>query len=241
MKLCQELKKLRRTGYYPALFLGALLAASFPILNTAIRPEHFIYLQQPALDILMDVNWQMLAMLNLMFVVVGACILYHTEFTDHAMQKMETLPQHIGCLFAAKTVLLALSLFVFLAAEGISFAFCAFYWFGADHRIILQLFLDMGYAFVLILPSVVLMMLLSSLCENLWVSLGIGIIGIFLVTMLPTDRFALALFPFAMPFQSLAKTYGDSWAASFLFAAGIQTFAFSMAETILLSFRRRLA
>ena len=59
MSLTLEQRKLKRTGFFPAFFIGGLLAASFPILNTAVRPDQFIYQPLPALDILMDANWQM--------------------------------------------------------------------------------------------------------------------------------------------------------------------------------------
>ena len=85
MILALEQKKLKRTGFFPAFFIGGLLAASFPILNTAVRPEQFVYQDLPALHILIDANWQMIAMLNLFFLTVGSCIIYHTEFAGRAM------------------------------------------------------------------------------------------------------------------------------------------------------------
>lgn len=239
MSLSLELKKLRRTGYFPAFLLGALLAASFPIINTAARPDTFIHQQLSALDILMNSNWQMIATLNLFFLVIGSCIIYHTEYADRAMLKMEALPQRVGNLFAAKTVILTASLFFVLVVEAAALAFCACYWFG-DSTFWPQLLKTIGYEFVLYLPSVVLMMEISSLCENLWVSLGIGVIGIFIVTMLPSDNFALSLFPFAMPFQTLAKTFSDTLAISFLVASGVETLLFSLVEAIILKVRRNL-
>ena len=130
MILALEQKKLKRTGFFPAFFIGGLLAASFPILNTAVRPELFIYQDLPVLHILMDANWQMIAMLNMFFLVIGSCIIYHTEFADHAMQKMEALPQSIGKLFINKTLILIGSIIFALIIEAASFIFCAYYWFN---------------------------------------------------------------------------------------------------------------
>ncbi len=87
-----ELKKLKRTGFFPAILGGGAIAALFPLLNTAARPEMFTGQPLPALDILMNANGQMIIMLNLCLAVIGACILYHTEFSGNAIQKMESLP-----------------------------------------------------------------------------------------------------------------------------------------------------
>ncbi len=102
-----ELKKLKHTGFFPAFLIGAFLTASFPVVNTAVRTETFTGQPLAPLDILMGANWQMMSMLNLFFLVIGACILFHTEFSEHGMQKMETLPIKIGKVFFCKTVWLS--------------------------------------------------------------------------------------------------------------------------------------
>ena len=124
MSFLLEIKKLKRTGFFPAFLIGAILAASFPIINIAVRPENFINQNLPALDILMNANWQMISMLNMFFLVIGSCIIYHTEFADHAMQKMEALPQPIGKLFINKTLILIGSIIFALIIEAASFIFC---------------------------------------------------------------------------------------------------------------------
>lgn len=75
MSFLLEIKKLKRTGFFPAFLIGAILAASFPIINIAVRPENFINQNLPALDILMNANWQMISMLNMFFLVIGSCII----------------------------------------------------------------------------------------------------------------------------------------------------------------------
>ena len=56
------------------------------------------------------------------------------------------------------------------------------------------------------LPCIILSLLISEACKNMWVSLGIGVVCVFTATMLPATNFALSLFPFAMPFQIFAGT-----------------------------------
>ena len=52
-------------------------------------------------------------------------------------------------------------------------------------------------------------LLIASACKNMWISLGIGVLCIFTATMLPTQNFALSLFPFALPFQILSGKAAD--------------------------------
>lgn len=81
MILTLEMKKLKRTGFLPTIFLGSLFACAFPLANTALRPELFVQQELPATEILLNANGQMLSMVNLLLTVLGACILYHTEFS----------------------------------------------------------------------------------------------------------------------------------------------------------------
>lgn len=240
MSLFLEIKKLKRTGFFPAFLIGAILTASFPIINTAVRPESFINQNLSALDILMNANWQMIAMLNMFFLVIGSCIIYHTEFSDHAMQKMEALPQRIGKLFINKTLILIGSIIFALIIEAISFLFCAYYWFNTDNGFIIDLLKYFGYEFILLIPAAILVMIISSLCQNMWISLGIGVICIFIATMLP-DNWVLSFFPFAMPFQTLSNAIDGSWILSFLIVSGIQTILFSIVQAIILKIRRNIA
>lgn len=91
MSLSLEYKKAKRTGFIPAFLCGGILAAAVPIVNMAVRSEMYVGQQSSPMQILMGANWQMMAMLNILLVVAGSCLLYHTEFADNAMQKMKSL------------------------------------------------------------------------------------------------------------------------------------------------------
>lgn len=62
MTLALEAKKLKRTGYFPAFLAGGLLASAFPLVNMLVRAETFTALPGEPFSILMDANWQMMAM-----------------------------------------------------------------------------------------------------------------------------------------------------------------------------------
>ncbi len=206
MSVSLECKKVKRTGFLPVFFGGGILAAAVPIINMAVRWE--IYLNQPGspIQILLGANWQMMAMLNVLLIVTGSCLLYHTEYADNAIQKMKSLPIRESSIFLGKAVLTVfMSLFVLVIQAG-AITFCSYCWFEIGSGFFGELCKCLGYSFLLMLPCVILSLLISEACKNMWVSLGIGVVCVFTATMLPTTNFALSLFPFAMPFQIFADT-----------------------------------
>ena len=105
MSVSLECKKIKRTGFLPAFLGGGILAAAVPVINMAVRSEIYLNLPGNPIQILLGANWQMMAMLNVLLVVAGACLLYHTEYADNAMQKMKSLPIRESSIFLGKTVL----------------------------------------------------------------------------------------------------------------------------------------
>ena len=106
MILSLEYKKIKRTGFLPAFICGGTAAAALPILNTAVRSDVYTGLDAPALSILLDANWQMTALLNVLLIAIGTCILYYTEFSNNAIQRMHTLPLMESRLFFGTYLLL---------------------------------------------------------------------------------------------------------------------------------------
>lgn len=237
MSLSPEYKKAKRTGFIPAFLCGGILAAAVPIVNMAVRSEMYLGQQSSPMQILMEANWQMMAMLNILLVVAGSCLLYHTEFTDNAMQKMKSLPIRESSIFFGKFVLISIMSLIVLAIEAASIAFCVSHWFEIGNDFWLESGKNFGYSFLLILPCVLLSLLISSACRNMWVSLGIGVVCVFTATMLPTDNFVLSLFPFAIPFQIFVTT-GMTQAMHYVYVAMIEIVVIVIAELVFIKVRR---
>ena len=94
-----ECKKIRRIGLPTAFLAGSIIAAALPLINTAARPDTFTAMSGSPAAVLADANLQMISMLNLLLVTAGACILYHIEYADNALQKMQSLPFRESGLF----------------------------------------------------------------------------------------------------------------------------------------------
>ncbi len=232
-----EWKKVKRTGFIPAFLFGGVLAAAVPVLNMAVRSEVVLGIDAPPIQSLLNANWQMMAMLNVLLVVAEACLMYHTEYADNAMQRMCTLPMKESNLFFGKFAFMAVMCVVILIIENAAIAFCSFHWFGRTENILVELFQNLGYELLLMLPAVLCSLLIASVCINIWVSLGIGVVCVFMATMLPTDNFILSLFPFALPFQIFAGTAKDT-VCHFIMAAWIEIVILTMIEVLFLKVRR---
>ena len=237
MSVSLECKKVKRTGFLPAFFGGGILAAAVPVINMAVRSEMYLNQQGSPIQILLGANWQMMAMLNVLLVVAGSCLLYHTEYADNAMQKMKSLPILESSIFFGKAVLTVfMSLFVLVLEAG-AITFCSYHWFQIGSGFFGELCKYFGYSLLLMLPCMILSLLISEACKNMWVSLGIGVVCVFTATMLPATNFALSLFPFALPFQIFAGA--DITRSTYYICGAIAELAIcGLAQLILVKVRR---
>lgn len=233
-----EPKKLKHTGYLPAYLAGGMLGAAVPLVNMAVRPEQFTTLPGRPLAVLLDANWSMMSMLNVLLAVCGACIMYHTEYADNALQKMDALPIRAGSLFLGKYCTAALASVFPLFLETVALGICILHWFPASAFSVPELAKNMAYELILLLPTVMLMLVIASACKNMWISLGIGVIFVFTASLLPTDHFFLSLLPFAAPYQMLYTAESSGRILHYLCAAITEIILFGIAEFIYQKIRR---
>lgn len=245
MNFRSECIKIKRTGFLPAFIAGGFLAGAVPVLNMLFRSANYIKPDVNPVEVLFMANWQTMALLNILLVLEGACILYHTEYTDNAMQRMRTLPFNESGLFINKFLLVLMMCTILVAIEAAAIGFCCEHWFGGTvihgaagyMHICIEILESLGYSLLLVLPAALLSLFIASICKNMWVSLGIGVLCIFTATMLPADNFVLSLFPFAMPFQILAGTAPDT-VYNFITACIAEIIIILLAEMLFLKARR---
>lgn len=240
MTLLLEKRKLKHTGYVPAFICGGLLAAAVPIVQMAVRSEVFTAQSGNPLEILLDGNWQMMSMLNVLLAVCGACIMYHTEYADNAIQKLDMLPIFPSQIFFEKFFVSVIASLIGIIFESASLMFCVCHWFSPSALESALLIKNMGYEMVLMLPAIMLTLLISSLCRNMWISLGLGVILVFTASMISTTQTYLSLFPFSLPYQMLHLSDGRHVTLCLLTAI-IETILFGGAEMVCLKIRRCFA
>lgn len=237
MMLSVELKKNKRSGLIWSFLGGAILAGLIPVLNMAFRSEVYTGTEGDPLQILLNANWQMMAMLNTLLIVVSACLSYYVESADNALQKMLALPIKEESMFFAKFLLLSMFFIGVFVIEVAALAFSSVYWFSGYPDLTMEIFKNLGYIFLLSLPALVLSLMIASFFTNIWIALGIGIIGIFLATMLSDQSVILTAFPFNLPFQTLHGT--DSGAADTLMWIAIgETVVLLLIQKIMMYGRR---
>lgn len=237
MSISLECKKIKRMGILPAFLGGGILAAAVPIVNMAVRSELYSSQQGTSTQILMCANWQIMAMLNVLLVISGTCLLYHTEYADNAIQKMRSLPIRESSIFFGKAILIILMSVFILVVEAGAIAFCSYYWLEIENDFYITLCKSFGYALVLMLPCIILSLFISQACKNMWISLGIGVVCVFTATMLPTDSFLPSLFPFATPFQVFAGT-DTTQVMHYIYAAATELIILILTELIFIKVRR---
>ncbi|GAA6396193.1 ABC transporter permease [Solibaculum mannosilyticum] len=238
MTLGLETTKIKRTGYVPAFLCCGLLASAFPLVNMLVRPEAFTALSGNPFSILMDANWQMMAMLNILALICGACVMYHTEYADNGTQKMDVLPVRTGSMFLGKFTISALLLATMIVLETAVLTGCAVYWFPSYEFNLLELLQCTAFQWFITLPTVMLMLVIASACKNMWVSLGIGVILVFTLSILPQENLVLSLFPFSSPYQAFATVAEQNQVLLFLGICAVETAVLGIAELLYQKIRR---
>ncbi|WP_229720343.1 ABC transporter permease [Oceanobacillus neutriphilus] len=229
-----EWKKRKRTGFILTFLFGAILAGCVPILNMAFRSQLYTGMDGSPLQILLEGNWQMVGLINVSLIVVGAGILYNTEYIHNAIQKMQSLPLKEGNIFFSKFLIISMACLGVLVIEAAALVFSSAYWFSGDSSAFTMEWLkNIGYFFILSLPAVALALMIASFFRNMWIAFGINVIGIFLaITPLSNQSMIIASFPFKLPFQIL-DTPAVAAADTFIWIA--------LTETILLLLIQRAA
>lgn len=234
-----ELKKIKRTGIIPAFIMGGLLAAGVPVLNMAFRSEIYLSLPETPLQILLQSNWQMMALLNILLTVSGACLMYFSEFLDNAIQKMKSLPIRESSIYLWKAFILASMSLIVLIIEASVLSLTISYWFSFYPNFEIELIKNFGFLFLMGLPSIFLALLIASLFENMWISLGISVVVVFMGTMLSSQNFILSLFPFAMPLQTLGGVDSNQ-IFFYICVALIQIAIIALLKWLILIIRRKV-
>lgn len=238
MILCLETQKLKRSGYIPTFLGGSLIASAFPFVNMLLRSENFINLPGNTFAILTSANWQMIAMLNTLIVICGACMMYHTEYADNASQKTAVLPIKSSVIFFGKFVISATALTAMIVIETAVITLCACHWFPSFEFNSGEFLKSIGFQVVVTLPTVIVMLIIASACKNMWVSLGIGVILVFTFSIIPQDNTILNLFPFSSPYQTLSSVYEIGKIGIFLSVCLIETVIFAVIQIIFQKIRR---
>lgn len=236
-----ELKKLKRTFAAEMMILFGIFGDLLIILNFTLRHKTLLSNNASPMKNLILQNWGIISTLNIMALIAGACILYNIEYSDNAMLKISALPIRMDNLFLAKTFVMILNYIIIIILESAAFAYCGMKYLPKNTFVLKELILFMMYAFLLSLPVLVFMLFVSSLCKNMWISAGIGMIGVMsTVIAAGLEKSVLNLLPFSIINQPVFYHAIKPDLKLSLFASG-ETFLFLIVQMIVSKIRRENA
>jgi len=172
-----ELQKEKRAGAVPVLLLIGFIGAAYELLNYAIRKESLLSLPFKPMDILLTQLYGMVMILNLFGIVVAACIIYNIEFKGNALKKMYVLPINMVYVYLNKFLILGILLTAAVVIQNIALICIGVINLPQGSFRLMTLIRFAGYSLLTSLPVLSFMLLISSLAENMWVTLGIGVAG----------------------------------------------------------------
>ncbi len=195
--LAIELRKERRTGVISVLLVVGVLGAAYAFLNFIVRKDALLGLPLAPMDILLTQLYGMVMILNMFGIVVAACMVYNMEFKGDAVKKMYMLPISVSRIYFCKFLILSVMLFIAIALQNLALMQIGMTDLSQGAFKIGTLIGFAGYSFITSMPVLSFMVLISSRFPNMWVPLGIGVVGFLSSMALANSDFnVLLIHPF---------------------------------------------
>lgn len=174
-----EIQKLRRAGVLNTLIFAGFAGAIYAVLNWFVRKDFLLAADVDPMTALLTQLYGVLSLLNIFAIIVSTSNIYSIEHKNYGLRKMHTLPIKSSSIFLKKLIVLIGVLAISYCIEFTSLAILGnkFLPHGTFDAIILIQFAC--YAFLIILPSLVCMLIISMISTNMWITVGIGIVGFF--------------------------------------------------------------
>lgn len=172
-----ELRKEKHTGVIPLMPAIGILGAAYAFVFFLVRKDTLLNLPLAPMDILLTQLYGMIMVLNMFGIIVAACMIYNMEFKGGAVKKMYMLPMSVPLMYLCKFMILTVMLFIAIVFQNMALTKIGLTDLpqGAFKFEVLLSFA--GYSFITSMPVLSFMVFVSSLFENMWVPLGIGVGG----------------------------------------------------------------
>lgn len=177
--LIVELKKSKRTGVLEVLPIVGFLGALYSFASFIIRKDVLLNLPLPPMDVLLTQLYGMIMVLNMFGIILATTLAYNMEFQGNAIKKMYMLPFKTSSIFKNKFYILFVLLAFCIILQNGALCIIGNIFLPSGTFELLTLAKYTGYCYVSTLPVLAFMLLVSSRCENIWFTLGIGVAGFF--------------------------------------------------------------
>lgn len=174
-----EKRKLKRTCYFLIMLSAGFIGGGYAFAFFAVQKDVILHLPLDPAAGLLTQSYGLISLVNLFAVIVGACTLFHTEYASEGIKKMAALPVSIMRIYTGKTVIYLFTIFSALIMETAGLILTAQIFLPAETNAVGQIVLFMGSVFLLTVPGSLLMLLISALNSNMWITIGVGVAGLF--------------------------------------------------------------
>lgn len=172
-----ELRKSKRTGVIPLMIAVGIAGAAYAFINFIVRKDTLLNMPLAPMDVLLTQLYGMIMVLNMFGLIVAVCIIYNMEFKGSAVKKMYMLPMNVPTMYLCKFLILTVLLLIAVCFQNLALAKIGVTDLPQGTFEAHTLISFAGYSFLTSMPVLSSMLLVSSRFENMWVPLGIGVVG----------------------------------------------------------------
>lgn len=172
-----ELRKSKRTGVIPLMIAVGIAGVAYAFINFIVRKDTLLNMPLAPMDVLLTQLYGMIMVLNMFGLIVAVCIIYNMEFKGSAVKKMYMLPMNVPAMYLCKFLILTVLLLIAVCFQNLALAKIGVTDLPQGAFEAHTLISFAGYSFLTSMPVLSFMLLVSSRFENMWVPLGIGVVG----------------------------------------------------------------
>ncbi|WP_179867276.1 ABC transporter permease [Terribacillus saccharophilus] len=193
------MQKLRRAGVLNTLFFAGIAGAIYAVLNWLVRKDYLLSADVDPMTALLTQLYGVISLLNVFAIIVSTSNIYSIEHKNNGLRKMHTLPIKSGSVFLQKLIILVGALALTYVIEFASLAILGGSYLPSGTFALGEVLQFAFYVFLIIMPCLVFMLIISMISPNMWITVGIGIVGFFSgMSMVGMDNRISYLNPFVL-------------------------------------------
>lgn len=205
--LCIELRKEKRSSIIPLMLSVGIFGALYAIVNFMVRKDSLLNLPLAPMDVLLTQLYGMIMVVNMFGIVVATSTIYDMEFRASAIKKMHMLPISVSKIFLSKFSILTFMLFFAVVLQSLALAKIGVTDLPEGTFKVKTLLVFSIYTFITSMPVLSFMILISSRFENLWIPIGIGVLGFLSAMSLASSKMPIFLLnPFVLMMKPAVAT-----------------------------------
>lgn len=170
-----ELKKCKRSGVILTMLTMGVVGALYGVTYFILRKNSLLSLPVPPMVILLSQVYGLIMVINMFAVIVATCIIYNIEHRGNAIKNIYMLPIKVTHIYASKFLIIIVLFFICIVTQNMAMGAIGMNFLEAGTFDPIKLLSFTLNSFITSLPVMSLMLFVSSRCENMWTTLGVGV------------------------------------------------------------------